>query len=62
MTLPPRAVIVHRATELTELVARHGTRQQAGFFLAGRGRDLAELDVAEDGRAALPRCRRPVCS
>ena len=45
MTLPPRAVIVHRATELTELVARHGTRQQAGFFLAGRGRDLAELDA-----------------
>ncbi len=45
MSLPPRAVIVHRATELTELIARHGTRQQAGFFLAGRGRDLAELDA-----------------
>ncbi|MFD7153768.1 hypothetical protein ACFV9C_04185 [Kribbella sp. NPDC059898] len=45
MSLPPRAVIVHRATELTELVARHGTRQQAGFFLAGRGRDLVELDA-----------------
>ncbi|MEV5961656.1 hypothetical protein AB0L70_07825 [Kribbella sp. NPDC051952] len=45
MSLPPRAVIVHRATELTELVARHGTRQQAGFFLTSRGRDLAELDA-----------------
>jgi hypothetical protein len=45
MSLPPRAVLVHRATELTELIARHGTRQQAGFFLAGRGRDLAELDA-----------------
>ncbi|MEU8225089.1 hypothetical protein [Kribbella sp. NPDC048915] len=45
MSLPPRAVIVHRATELTELIGRHGTRQQAGFFLAGRGRDLAELDA-----------------
>lgn len=45
MSLPPRAVVVHRATELTELIARHGTRQQAGFFLAGRGRDLAELDA-----------------
>jgi hypothetical protein len=45
MSLPPRAVVIHRATELTELVARHGTRQQAGFFLAGRGRDLAELDA-----------------
>ncbi|TDO35833.1 hypothetical protein EV643_121106 [Kribbella sp. VKM Ac-2527] len=45
MSLPPRAVLVHRATELTELVARHGTRQQAGFFLTSRGRDLAELDA-----------------
>lgn len=45
MSLPPRAVVVHRATELTELVARHGTRQQAGFFLSSRGRDLAELDA-----------------
>jgi hypothetical protein len=45
MSLPPRAVVVHRATELTELVARHGTRQQAGFFLTSRGRDLAELDA-----------------
>jgi len=44
MSLPPRAVVVHRATELTELVARHGTRQQAGFFLAGRGRSLEELE------------------
>jgi hypothetical protein len=45
MSLPPRAVVVHRATELTELIARHGTRQQAGFFLAGRERDLDELDA-----------------
>ncbi|WBQ05007.1 hypothetical protein [Kribbella sp. CA-293567] len=44
MSLPPRAVLVHRATELTELVARHGTRQQAGFFLAGRGRSLDSLE------------------
>lgn len=43
MSLVPRVVVVHRATELTELVARHGTRQQAGFFLAGRGRSLDEL-------------------
>jgi hypothetical protein len=45
MSLPPRAVVVHRVTELTELVARHGTRQQAGFFLMSRSRDLAELDA-----------------
>lgn len=44
MSLPPRAVVVHRATELTELVAHHGTRQQAGFYLAGRGQSLTELE------------------
>ncbi|NEA35489.1 NAD(+)/NADH kinase [Streptomyces sp. SID13031] len=45
MSLPPRAVVVHRATELTELVARHGTRQQAGFFLTSRGRSLESLEA-----------------
>jgi len=43
-TLPPRAVIVHRHTELEELVARHGTKGQAGFFLSTRGRSLEELE------------------
>lgn len=52
MSLPPRAVVVHRATELTELIARHGTRQQAGFFLAGRGRSLAELDERHTSQQA----------
>ncbi|MEV6287166.1 hypothetical protein [Kribbella sp. NPDC051770] len=50
MSLPPRAVLVHRATELNELVARHGTRQQAGFFLQTRGRDLAELDERHEAQ------------
>ena len=44
MTLPPRVVLVHRATELDELIARHGTRGQAAFFLSTRGRDLVEVD------------------
>ncbi|GAA0934654.1 NAD(+)/NADH kinase [Kribbella koreensis] len=62
MSLPPRAVVVHRATELTELVARHGTRQQAGFFLNSRGRSLDALDDRHEAQqkalaavsAALP--------
>lgn len=41
MTLAPRAVVVRRATELEELLARHGTVQQAAFFLESRGRSLA---------------------
>jgi len=46
--LPPRVVIVHRRTEFTALLARHGTRGQAAFFLASRGRDLAEVEARHD--------------
>lgn len=45
MTLAPRVVVVHRRTELDELVARHGTRPQAAFFLRRRGRSLDEVDA-----------------
>jgi hypothetical protein len=44
-TLPPRVVLVHRRTEFTELVDRHGTRGQAAFFLEGRGGRLAEVEA-----------------
>jgi NAD kinase len=44
VTLAPRVVVVHRRTELEELLARHGTRQQAAFFLRTRGRSLDEVD------------------
>ena len=54
MTPAPRAVVVHRRTELDELLARHGTRGQAEFFLRSRGRGLAEVEQrAEAARAAL---------
>lgn len=45
MTLPPRVVLVHRRTELTELLARHATRGQAEFFLATRSRRIEDLEV-----------------
>jgi hypothetical protein len=44
MSLAPRVVVVFRRTELDELLARHGTRGQAGFFLSTRGRDLAGVE------------------
>ena len=54
MSLAPRVVLVHRRTELAELLARHGTRGQAEFFLRTRGRDLAEVTAADTAqRAAL---------
>ncbi len=50
----PRAVIVHRASELTELLARHGTRGQVAFFLDQRGQSLADVERRHDRiRAAL---------
>src|SRR4051794_32572332 len=45
MSLAPRAVLIHRRTELEELLTRHGTPGQAAFFLSTRGRDLAEVDA-----------------
>lgn len=46
MTLPPRAVLVHRRTELDEALARHGTHGQAAFFLSSRGRNIDEITVS----------------
>ncbi|WP_278263542.1 hypothetical protein [Nocardia sp. AG03] len=48
MSLAPRIVLVHRRTELSELLARHGTRGQVEFFLRSRDRSLDE--VAERDR------------
>jgi hypothetical protein len=43
VSLAPRAVLVHRTTEYEELLARHGTHGQAGFFLSSRGRGIEEV-------------------
>ncbi len=47
-TLAPRVVVVHRASELTGLLARHGTVGQAEFFLRTRGRSLDEVRDRHD--------------
>jgi hypothetical protein len=43
-TLPPRAVVVVRPTELEALLARHGTRGQARFFLSARGERIEDVE------------------
>jgi hypothetical protein len=57
MSLQPRVVVVHRRSELDELVERHGTRGQAEFFLGTRGRTLQPVaeahEVLEDALAAV---------
>jgi hypothetical protein len=44
MSLVPRCVLVERPTEFRDLLARHGTREQARFFLAQRGLELGEVE------------------
>ncbi|MFJ2743820.1 hypothetical protein ACIO3O_29695 [Streptomyces sp. NPDC087440] len=44
MSLAPRAVLVHRTSEYEELLARHGTRGQAEFYLRARGRSVREVE------------------
>ena len=51
MSLTPRVVVVSRATELSELVARHGTPAAAAFFLRTRGRDVDEVRARDDAQA-----------
>jgi hypothetical protein len=38
----PRCVLIERPTEYQELLGRHGTREQASFFLSRRGRSIEE--------------------
>jgi NAD kinase len=41
----PRVIVVTRPTELDRLVARHGTRAQAAFFLKSRDQSVADVDA-----------------
>jgi hypothetical protein len=52
VSLAPRAVLVHRHTELEELVARHGARGQAAFYLRTRGRRIEDLEARHAEQAA----------
>ncbi len=57
----PRVVVVTRATELELLLARHGTREQARFFLEGRGQRIGDLEARHARRdAALAAVSRAV--
>ncbi|HWT94789.1 MAG TPA: hypothetical protein VN238_17465 [Solirubrobacteraceae bacterium] len=41
----PRVVVVERPTEFRDLLARHGTREQARFYLQQRGLELGEVEA-----------------
>jgi hypothetical protein len=46
-TSVPRIVVVARSTEYGALLARHGTREQARFFLETRGRSIDEVEARD---------------
>lgn len=53
-TLAPRVLVVSRRSEYDELLARHGTRAAAAYFLRQRGRDLGEVEQRHEAlQAAL---------
>jgi hypothetical protein len=53
-TSVPRIVVVARPTEYAALLVRHGTREQARFFLDTRGRSIDEVEARDaTQRAAL---------
>jgi hypothetical protein len=51
-SLPPRAVLVRRPSEYEELLAAHGTRGAAEFFLRTRGQTLEQLERRHELLAA----------
>jgi hypothetical protein len=46
-TSVPRIIVVSRSTEYAALLARHGTREQARFFLETRGRSIDEIELRD---------------
>jgi hypothetical protein len=46
-TTPPRVVVVDRSTEYAALLARHGTREQARFFLEIRERSIDDVEARD---------------
>ncbi|MGE0706751.1 MAG: hypothetical protein AB7N76_06060 [Planctomycetota bacterium] len=56
-----RVVLVTRRSEYEELLARHGTRAQAAFFLASRGQDLDAVQARHERfQAALRAVSRAI--
>jgi NAD kinase len=56
--LTPRVVFAVRESDYERLMARHGTREQARFFLETRGQKLEDVEAPhEEQQDALRRCR-----
>jgi len=51
-SLAPRVVLVSRQTEYAGLLAAHGTRGQAAFFLSGRGQSIDAVEARDQQQEA----------
>ena len=51
-TSVPRIVVVARSTEYAALLARHGTREQARFFLETRKRSIDEVEARDESQSS----------
>jgi NAD kinase len=51
--ISPRVVVVTRPSDYEALLARHGTREQARFFLETRGRDIREAEERDAWQRAV---------
>jgi NAD kinase len=59
--LPPRIVFATRESDYERLIARHGTRDQARFFLKTRGQTIEDVERPHvEFLNALQRCRAAV--
>ncbi|MEO0412846.1 MAG: hypothetical protein AAF221_13520 [Pseudomonadota bacterium] len=60
-SLNPRVVLVSRQTEYAALLAKHGTRGQADFFLSTRGQAIGDVEARDAlERRALTAAKRAV--
>lgn len=59
-SLAPRIVLVHRPSEYQALLASHGTRGQAAFFLESRGQDIGAVEQAHQALAGVLAATRAV--
>ena len=48
MSLYETAIVVTRATQLDELIARFATRSQARFYLEHAGQDIAPIEATHE--------------
>ena len=61
MAVNPRMVLVTRLSDYEILIARHGTRAQAEFFLGNRGQSIKQVEDNQAGKPKGTGLGLPIC-